>query len=767
MKSFTVAALLIVVGSISFAQTSKSVSFEELCKYEKNCQLLKDSGGFIKPKKKILLLMTELRDPIKSISKKLGVDPRAVAGAIVAENTLNVQVDDDIQDWLVKLQITPTASILGKSFTIGLGQIHVEAAQQVEAMIAKLERRKTRTSKEIADALLTPIGAISYAAGIVRKSQDDYKAQGIDVSDKPEILATLYNLGNTDAKAKTAQANKKAPRPNYFGFFVQQNIDAIADSIDWKRAPDPVVTVATLPAAGTTTTTNPLSESVGTAGTAAAAPVMRTVLNKAVQLSSFTPQCSTAGPGITSEYTKYATMQKSPSNVSAQGEYEVVSRGLDCEMSPWVLIRTKDGKIGWLDEKTLKSASEKRSLASAATCDPTSDSNCVAAVSKIVGKGVLGETKSKLLELKLVGEKQHPDKVNMKKFHPEICFNKNKNMIQMGGNGQPKQDFLSAEDAEAFAKKFDEKKPAIVKSMGLDKWESPQNFVRSDIDSLISSLRGQCKEGCKGPVENVRVLEGMDFAQFKGLAGFKKFKTLGQGSGFYFSPGKVDPTANLPAKDKWLALFAQIDTECVDVMKISKRSSKALKETKRAFDDTIKQFPSFSMEPSTDIVKTCENLGKILKRREAKKAAATADPNLPLEAKTDAACANCQIQMTIAYGNGGSMSSFYSMDVMEAVLQKDDDFDEMLIDSITNMKRYFATSQASGTEMMDCEYDPFESAKRVEDLLKLPCVESAYVPDMFILRKLDQYQGRVFHMPFVEDDRFAVRLKGSCEGVSK
>jgi hypothetical protein len=771
MRSLLAALTFLASVTFAIAQTAKPVTFEELCKYEKLCQQLKDSGGFIKPKKKILLLLNELREPIKSISEKLGVDPRAVAGAIAAENTMNVQVDDDIQDWLVKLQIAPTASILGKSFTIGLGQIHVEAAAQVEPMLAKLEKRTTRSSKEIADALLTPVGAIAYAAGIVRKAQDDYKAQGIDVSDRPEILTTLYNLGNTDSKARTANASKQTPRPNYFGFFVQQNLDQIANAIEWKKkkvvAVEAAASAPSIAASSPSAATRDSSTEVVGSPTAAVSNFeLRTVLNKSVQLSSFAPQCSTSGPGVTSEYAKVLTMQKSPSSTSARGEYQVVSRGLDCEMSPWILIRTKEGKTGWLDEKILKARTEKKNIEASTTCDPNEDTTCRENISKVVGRGVIGTTSGKLIEVKLVGAKENPEKVNLKRFHTEICFNKNKSGMYMGNTNPTKELSLTGEEAEALAKELDDRKAEIVKGLGLDKWDSPKNLYRSDIDGVISSLRVQCKAGCKGPVENVKILLASDFSQFRGLSGFKKYKATTKGGSFYFSPGQASTTKDLSVKEQWDAYFASIDSSCEDVFKIAKRSQRALKEAKASYQETLKTSPNFTNTPNGDIPKTCNSLGKILKRRAAKKAAEGADPNVQMEAKTDAECSDCQIQMTINWGNS-SMSSYYSLEMMDNVLEKDDDFDELIYDSIDSLKRYFPSSQSSATEMMTCEYDPFESAKRVEALLKLPCVESAFVPDMFIVKKLDTYKGRIFHMPFVDDDRFAVRLKGNCQGVSK
>lgn len=61
---------------------------------------------------------------------------------------------------------------------------------------------------------------IKYVAAYISYHQKQWAAAGYDISNKPQILATLYNLGD-----KTPNSN---PQPNEFGEFVGENYEVIA-----------------------------------------------------------------------------------------------------------------------------------------------------------------------------------------------------------------------------------------------------------------------------------------------------------------------------------------------------------------------------------------------------------------------------------------------------------------------------------------------------------------------------------------------------------
>ena len=77
--------------------------YKEVCGRDRFFSRLKSSEGVwlkIKPEVKALLKDPDIQKEIHGAAKKYGVDPSAIAGAIVAENSLNVGVKDRLQTWL-------------------------------------------------------------------------------------------------------------------------------------------------------------------------------------------------------------------------------------------------------------------------------------------------------------------------------------------------------------------------------------------------------------------------------------------------------------------------------------------------------------------------------------------------------------------------------------------------------------------------------------------------------------------------------------------
>jgi|GEM_PF-6015347 len=208
-------------------------TYDSVAAYDDYAYKLKESGKIVEPKKPLLELLQKLRPDIDEAAQLYGVDSRAIAGAVLAENTMNVGVDDDVQNWLTKLNLNDKAELItGGGYSIGLGQIYTSTAIKVEPMMAKLENRPERSYREVEQALLDPRECLKYIAAELKKAQDAYQAEGFDISDKPEILTTIYNLGlsRNESGTNRAQESKAAgnePRPNYFGYFVYHHKDLL------------------------------------------------------------------------------------------------------------------------------------------------------------------------------------------------------------------------------------------------------------------------------------------------------------------------------------------------------------------------------------------------------------------------------------------------------------------------------------------------------------------------------------------------------------
>ncbi len=214
---------LVLITTTLLAQDWEQ-EFKEVSKYDSWATSLKGrNGDFKKPNQDLSVLISKFRYEIKVIANKYGVKPEAIVGAILAENTINLGIDDAIQNLLVQLEITPKASIFGREFTFGWGQLLTSTAMDVEHIVSKVEGREPKTSKEVVKELYTPRGAITYVAAVLKDAQDTYAKYGYDISSDIGVLTTLYNLGKPEKRASFAKSKGLKPKVNYYGLFVRMN----------------------------------------------------------------------------------------------------------------------------------------------------------------------------------------------------------------------------------------------------------------------------------------------------------------------------------------------------------------------------------------------------------------------------------------------------------------------------------------------------------------------------------------------------------------
>lgn len=379
---------------ISFGIASQVVDWEkeyrQLCTYDKEwCGRVKNSDGtFVRPKPEIVKLLKELKDVIESSAKQLGVDAVAIAGSIMSENSLNVSISDDVQDLLVRIGVAKKGEVLGKKFTYGLGQLNFHVAREAEDYIAKIEKRAPISDDELSSALLIPAKSIYYVGAVIRKVQDDYKKVGIDISDKPEILTTLYNLGRSASKAVETSRSGQAPRPNYFGFFVKKN----ADQLSFLRK-EPLKTTSS-PGA-TQTPPTPVKKSREVVNASHVSPKAKSepkeiqlVISKSVPLYQSPPTCKVSNDyGGTNLKNKYEQLKNYPVATIAEKEssYTVVAPSIDCETNSWELIKLSSGDTGWIKKEELEQVTKKLALPKL-KCQRQEKPSCSKNLSESLGK---------------------------------------------------------------------------------------------------------------------------------------------------------------------------------------------------------------------------------------------------------------------------------------------------------------------------------------------------------------------------------------------
>lgn len=122
--------------------------------------------------------------------------------------------------------------------TFGLGQLNPLTALQMSDLVhrtSRLPRLDHRNAKSVYQTIMDPDLTLPYVAATLRKAIDAYNSiAGFDISNNPGLTATLYNLGDPEARAwtlknqnaKRKQAGQKLrfPRENYYGWLVNEKL---------------------------------------------------------------------------------------------------------------------------------------------------------------------------------------------------------------------------------------------------------------------------------------------------------------------------------------------------------------------------------------------------------------------------------------------------------------------------------------------------------------------------------------------------------------
>lgn len=170
------------------------------------------------PSEYVFDLLYSEKEYIESISKHFDISEIAIGGVLLAEHSLNVNYFDIAQDYLLKNEMGDFP------FTYGLGQMSLNALNQSEIFASSFEHRKRKDKSELRKEMLTPRGALYYIASYLKWCEVVYKSNGFDISNRPEILATLYNIGDVKFRAYQKKVLKNdAFYPNIFGMYVKKH----------------------------------------------------------------------------------------------------------------------------------------------------------------------------------------------------------------------------------------------------------------------------------------------------------------------------------------------------------------------------------------------------------------------------------------------------------------------------------------------------------------------------------------------------------------
>jgi Protein of unknown function (DUF1402) len=196
--------------------------------------------------------ITRYRVPILEASATFQVDPVVIAGIIFAEETLNRNPTKYFEDYYVRRyllslsddelrrQLQQTKEELQQAkeqghegwnisfrsghplaWSIGLGRVSLLTALELEDELHLYEHRSRRDIRGVLSALLEPRQNLRYCAFELRRDRAIYlDITGYDISGRPDLEASLYNLGHVQAVAERTVRENRRPTANLFGEYV-------------------------------------------------------------------------------------------------------------------------------------------------------------------------------------------------------------------------------------------------------------------------------------------------------------------------------------------------------------------------------------------------------------------------------------------------------------------------------------------------------------------------------------------------------------------
>jgi hypothetical protein len=729
-------------------------------------------GAWIAPKEEIISTLKILAPEIEKASQTYGVDARAIAGAILAENTLNHTISDSLQDFLVKYKLAKNGAILGKKFSFGLGQINVSAAREAEPLIAKAEGRAPRSDEELAQELLKPVSAIQYIGALMRKYQDIYAEKGFDISKSPGILATVYNLGKAEARAAEAQASSRAPRVNYFGFFVDKNIGELQKLV--KNTP---AAAKTEPSVNATQGAPAVQPAPGQA--TAQTPVIRKFLaaRQEMPLLSSPPRCSREGQGTEADYARIKTLANFPraGALKAGETFEVLAPGLGCDLDGWSLVQGKGGS-GWISDQELEKLSKKVVAKVPKTCNKKPAQDCAQKIQAKYPNQVLRSLPAEIqdgLELRIAGASTG-DSQDLTWKKPLIGKQQTAAVSKMGLNSS-----IGVEEAKKILQKLEEKRTRILgeinqslKAEGkpsLLRWNDSGNPYRELLSSkfpwqAIDEIAQQKPDAVyhfnRSATEIETYLARPFAVPVKSLAELKELYRWEEGLTVVSeATGLKDSSGQKIDEKQYRQNFKTVVSDCRAAVEGLPKSQPLLESLMTKLESaSISEYPLKNPTFTSVLEELKKDCLALISLTQPKSQAST-DP----DGRSDSGngnglpMADCRITVTTDDPALGFhvRSMTLSNELLRGILKSQEDRDAFIADHFRDVLNYFHEDRDSGKP----GYDPFATAEMITQILAQPCVQAVFVPDPWLLKKLGsdpRYQKRVIYRPFLEEDRFLV-----------
>ncbi|MGZ3775748.1 MAG: DUF1402 family protein [Pseudobdellovibrionaceae bacterium] len=730
-------------------------SYDDLCKYDKFCSQLKSfDGSLSQPKQNILEFVSSFSDVIKEKAQKMGVDPRAVAGSILAENSLNVQVDDTVQDFLVQMRLAPKASIMGKQFSIGMGQIHLDSAMEAEKGLAQKLGRKERTEEEVSQALLTPDGAIEYATGIVYHAQECYKQQNIDISNDPAILTTLYNLGKACDKAKESASTGTRPKPNYFGWFVGKNLPSINRYLDKKNG------------------NQEYKEPIGSE--------KDQYLDETIVYGNV-PACGKLGAGKAGEYFQATSYRQPAISGSVKGNFRVISRDVDCDLKAWDMIQDSSGRTGWISSEELnqkaKISPNRLSRVSSQFFDCKVDATCVDKLKSSLGKDfVKFDDETGLAYVKYLGKKSSiPSDPAL--FASGGCMNND------GGEmyskyalpvGEPKE--LSENNIKKYLKQFEQLKKKMMEKFSIKEQDWPKHPLYTSISGYISQLEACKTVKCRSYPDQFSKLFSVPLPGGNSLSDLLKYSNQIQSniiSIYQEAPATVNTQVGEKSGQK-----AMMGMGMMGMGGYYSNNGSTVETVIKSFEKCKKSVSS-DAQAKKDMEKVLVELKKVYSKQNLNVWGLNAtdwlcdrineriDHKKPTYPNCDACVVNINLQGMFGqiptHVLAGYLPELKIQEMVDIVKKSLAQAVQNFSYTIPGLQKSWARGSAPGMDMeKSCNYEPFKNKDRIESLLKDNCYSKIFTNDPFLVGSLRNSNKQVLPFKTTYTDQFTLQIARKC-----
>ena len=153
---------------------------------------------------------------IKLAAREFAVAPAIVGAVMYQEQATNVNFVDYLADYV--------GGLVGVNTSIGVAQIRIDTAAALEKhypSLNPLEEKSSIVDRRIVlvERLKDPLTNIRYAAAKISFTQNRWKEAGFDITSKPDILGTLYNIEDV----YNPVTPHDQPAPSDFGSGVARN----------------------------------------------------------------------------------------------------------------------------------------------------------------------------------------------------------------------------------------------------------------------------------------------------------------------------------------------------------------------------------------------------------------------------------------------------------------------------------------------------------------------------------------------------------------